>query len=438
MSLPDANLAALERLIDPVGGLIASIDTLRAADVGGPDFDIRMCLVGSPGILHPALAKFRSIHQEDDPLGGAGADEDERWAKIRAIAEAAERYALVVLDNAECVVDSAQGLGSAALDLDTVPRCSARELADPRCPLIAPQKDAPQRWVPGFDMVSGKSCMVPAIMTHLLLPEYRAENFWLPISTGVAAHFDLDKALWTAFCEVVERDAIAGTWLARPDLPEIVLDGTPAEEMKFRRLLASGVEQRMWDATSDMGVPTVYAVQLTDNHPTLGQFVSCAADASYTVAAAKTIREAAAGRLKFEHANDIPADIADFTRLVDGATHMGAPSRRDGFDFLLKASRRIGLGTLEAATIGRVGHMQAAVERCRRLGMQLIVADLTTDELREIGLWVVRVIVPQLLPMSPVHRARYLGHPRLYDLAALHGRAGFSEADVNPHPQPFA
>ena len=54
--------------------------------------------------------------------------------------------------------------------------------------------------------------------------------------------------------------------------------------------------------------------------------------------------------------------------------------------------------------------------------------DLTTDELRDVGLWAVRVIIPALMPISFVHRARFLGTPRL----------GIAEDLVNPDPLPFA
>jgi len=51
---------------------------------------------------------------------------------------------------------------------------------------------------------------------------------------------------------------------------------------------------------------------------------------------------------------------------------------------------------------------------------------------------VVRVIIPGLQPLSFHYRARYLGHPRLYEAPALMGYPVLREEDLNGWPQPFA
>jgi ribosomal protein S12 methylthiotransferase accessory factor len=50
----------------------------------------------------------------------------------------------------------------------------------------------------------------------------------------------------------------------------------------------------------------------------------------------------------------------------------------------------------------------------------------------------VRVVIPGLMPMSSIHRARFLGHPRLYEYPKAAGFGALTEADINPYPQPFA
>jgi ribosomal protein S12 methylthiotransferase accessory factor len=78
------------------------------------------------------------------------------------------------------------------------------------------------------------------------------------------------------------------------------------------------------------------------------------------------------------------------------------------------------------------------VKRLHSLGMDCIALDLTTDELRDVGLWVVRVVTPELVPMSAVYRARFLGYRRIYDYPEKAGFGKLTEADINPAPQPFA
>ena len=84
---------------------------------------------------------------------------------------------------------------------------------------------------------------------------------------------------------------------------------------------------------------------------------------------------------------------------------------------------------------GRLNHLLA---RLRALDMDVVAVDLTTDELREMGIWVVRVVIPGLMPMGSVQCGRFLGHRRLYDYPRAAGHGVLTEDDINPAPQPFA
>ncbi len=68
----------------------------------------------------------------------------------------------------------------------------------------------------------------------------------------------------------------------------------------------------------------------------------------------------------------------------------------------------------------------------------MLAVDLTTDEARQAGATVVRVAVPRLMPLSFVHRARYLGHPRLYEAPRAMGHPVLDEDEITRLPQPFA
>ena len=74
----------------------------------------------------------------------------------------------------------------------------------------------------------------------------------------------------------------------------------------------------------------------------------------------------------------------------------------------------------------------------KEMDMEVIAIDLTTDELRERGAWVVRAVIPGLMPMSSDYRARFLGTPRLYEYPKNAGFGSITENDINRAPQPFA
>lgn len=431
---------AFAALVQPLVGLLDAVGSLPQG-YGEPVFEIACTALNSLTRAFPHIVTPSGLPIEAAVVGGAGADPDPEPAWVRAVAEGAERYAMCVHLPEEFVIASQEELGPSALDLVTVPRLSDREYADARCPLKRPDPRAPIRWVRGHSLTEDCERLVPAIMTHLYLRPWEGESFWIPISTGVAAHTDLATALVSAICEVIERDAVALTWLGRLPLPRIDLEGElPAPLVtNLDRLRRSMVRQLFFDATTDLGIPTVYTVQLRDEDPRAGQIVDAATDFDPALACAKTIREGVAVRSVFQNEMELPEKVEDFAALEHGARYLGRSERRAEFQFLLGSQRLRSLASMRIdAPSDATGRLAFLLDRLKRAGMETVAVDLTTDEIREAGLWVVRVVIPGLMPMSTVWRARYLGHPRLYEYPERAGYGRLCEADVNPAPQPFA
>ena len=430
----------VSRILLPTGGLLSGVSRLEGEHTA-PDFDIAVSNLDNVTKIFPHVHKADGRDVFDEPLGGAGADIDPELAWLRAVMEGAERYANMAYTAEDFVVASANELGSAAIDLDRLARCSDRELAVPGCPFIAPDKSLPIRWARGYSLTHRRERFVPAVMTHLYLRPSRTEQFWQQISTGVAAHVRPGAAMISAICEVIERDAIAMVWLARLALPRIELPPSlpPLLAANHRVLQRSLVRHEFFDATTDTGIPTVYAVQLLDGHPSVSQYVNCACGFSAEEACAKTIREAAPARPVLRYVDDVPANSDDFRSLYDGANYLGKPGFRHAFDFLLNSPNRKPLSQVEIdAPADEAGRLRHLIQRLKALDMEVVMVDLTSDELRRLGVWVVRAVVPGLMPMSSVQRGRFLGSPRLYDYPRQAGYGPLTEDDINPLPQPFA
>jgi ribosomal protein S12 methylthiotransferase accessory factor len=423
----------LARLVRPRVGLVDECVPLWQ-EYGVPRFEIATAELDNLTMTFPYVVGRDGGDVRDTIIGGAGSDLEPEITWVKAVAEAAERYATIAFDERDFVVASGDELGDAAIDLDRIPRCSARELADPRCPLRAPDRAAPIRWVRGWSLTARRERYVPAIMTHLYLTPRPEERFWIPISTGVATHVEPSAALVSAICEGIERDAIARTWLGRRPLASLTAptdaDGRLGEAL--RRVRASHVTQELYDATTELGVPTVLSLQRAPGHATCKIAVTCATAPTVEEAIVGAIREAAPSRAALAAARDVPADVADFHDLVHGAVWHGRRDDLSAFAFLRESGRSVATSDIapicdSAAPSAR---LRALLARLDSLGMEAIALDLTTDELRDAGLWVVRVVIPELVPISFVHRARYLGTPRL--------AAELAEHDVNPDPLPFA
>ena len=428
-------------LFNPKGGIVNSVVEFVSNEIGVPDFYRYVCQLGNISQCYSHLVdSFGNSIQGPLSPTGSGASESLDEAFICALVEALERYASMVYLNAEIEIASASELSGNCLDVSRIPRCSQKELADPKCNTIVLDENEPIRWVKGYSIVKDQCEYVPLVMSHLLTELWPSERFWIPISTGIAAHTDYYTAVVSAICEVIERDALAITWLAQLPLPRVKLDKEPPQHClrRFNNLKNSQLTQYFFDATSEFNIPSIYSVQLCEGHPTLSQFVSCATDFSAYSACSKTIREAGNARIMFQNPMKIPDRVEDFHALEHGAAYMGLAKHREAFNFLLESegetkisSMGIGLPTTPKAKL------KYLIDQFKSKGMDIAIVDLTTDDLRENGLWVIRAIIPDLMPMPYVQRARFLGHPRLYQYAEKMG-VRLTEADINPYPQPFA
>jgi len=438
-----AATGTLENLVSAYG-LVAQVSRLSIAD-GEPRLPI---VTASVGRLDPVLDMQVSQEAHDVGMGnldGAGGDVDAERAAFLAVAESLERYSSCAWRPERMIWASADELGDAAIDLGAWPACSARELADPACSLVAPDRTGPMRWVQGWSLTRGCPTYVPAILVWLKNPpQSRAERFTHMVSTGCATHTDPVAAVVGGLLEVIERDAITLAWLHRLRLPELRIapgELTDAQAAAVARGTSPFVRTRLFDATTDLGVPVVYGVQLADHDPTLAQLVAATCDPDPGRAVAKLYREAASVRVALRSMTAGTRDYAaESVSVVGGAISMGTPARRARFDFLLEGERPVRTlsdlprpGSTEPAAV-----LRWLMDRMEAAGCEVVVVDITTDEAAQAGAVVVHVLVPQLMPLSFDRHGRFLAHPRLYAGPVAMGHPARTEEQLNPDPQPFA
>jgi ribosomal protein S12 methylthiotransferase accessory factor len=434
-----ANPARLKQLVSPLSGLIGRVDSLTAFS-GEPQFPTYIAQLGDVGRVLSDIGTAYRAHMRAGEMDGAGGALDAPTALTRALAEALERYSSCVYSDRQFIWASAAELGDEALDLGSVPKCSERELAHPLCPLRAPDKCAPIRWVRGVSLMTCKPVWIPAVMVYLNIPWLSiGERFCLPISTGCAAHVGIEQALVNAISEVVERDAIALVWLQQMQLTRIEPEDNAELAPYLDRYARSHITPHFYDATTDLGIPTVYSVETAPHARGVATLVMCAADLDPRRAMAKVMREAASSRIALHVPHELPSDPDLFSGVFHGAVYMGAQERQDAFAFLLESEKRIQAGRLTSLDTGdAAANLRWLIERLRECAVEAYAVDLTSDEALAAGMRVVRAILPRLQPLTFSLRARYLAHPRLHEAPRRMGYPVRSEEEINPWPQPFA
>jgi ribosomal protein S12 methylthiotransferase accessory factor len=427
----------LHRLLQCDGSLFIASSSLET-NLDEPRMTIKVTRAGNMTAVFPWVVPRGSLSSW---VYGAGAGIDEHGALIPALAEGLERYCASVCQPEQCIRASANELGSAAIDLDSIPRCSLSELTHPKCPLIVPDKHRPIRWVSGISAHDGRVVTVPAVMVYIhpgLVED--SERFWIPISTGCAAHVSYERALMAAIYEVIERDALSIAWLQKLALPRVDVDIVPtclAPYWERYEQATRDITYHFFDATTDLGVPTVLGIQTSPHNKDVSTLVSCSTATNMAEAVAKAIRDMSAIRCTFRTKRAIPDCWDDFTDLLHGATLMAMGSSADAFNFLIqtKANRRLSsyAGPNEATNA-----LKQVLCALRRKGLDTYVIDLSLDEAILSGMRVLRVLIPGLQPISFRYRARYLGHTRLYHAPECMGYPVLPEAQLNHWPLPFA
>lgn len=392
-------------------------------------------------------ATIGAVGSEEDreTVGLGSALADQATASTVALAEAAERYAGMApgLD-VDCRRARVSDLvDEAVMDLRRLPRCSATEYATPGCRVKPFDDDAIIRWSLGLDLVSGEPTWVPSVMAvYGLRQRTLGERFWVSISTGYAVHTDPQVALCSAICEVFERDIIEILWQQKLPLPPVAAhEITDNCRMLLRWAEDHFISVLLFDATTDMGVPTAYCLMIAENDPQARQLVSCATGIWLGAAAEKCVLDAAAFRDNFGGMPDpgkMKMDQRTFTTIADGARYMGLAEHASAFEFLVDGYEDRVPQERPALPRNPEDRLCALIDIVRHHGLQSIAVDRTTSELAAAGLTAVCVIIPDLQPMTLQPLARFRAHPRLYSAPGLMGYRALPETELNPWPQPFA
>jgi ribosomal protein S12 methylthiotransferase accessory factor len=428
-------------LIQPLGGLCA-LGTSYSGESDEPRLTTQTVRLGDVGQIFSNVKK-KSQTNTKASIHGTGVGLNTHDCQVPAIAEALERYCTCVFSPQQFIWATARELGNEALDLDTIPRCSKTELAHPRCPLVAPDKTEPLRWVRGLSLSDGREVYLPLVMVYLYTGHAsRSERICIQITTGCAAHRTTEQALLGAILEVVERDAISLTWLQELPLPRITIDHLPPQFGAYwdaYQKSSKELEYVFFDATTDVGLPTVYGLQISHTNDNLTTLVSCCTALEPADALVKVMRDMAACRIAFRKPRLTPASWDNFTELFHGASFMARAEQAGAFDFLLKAGRERTLSSMAPLSKPTgASPLRFVLEKLRNKKLEVYAVDLSTDEALNSGMQVVRVIIPGLQPFSFHYRAQYKGHARLYDAPSEMGYMPRREEQLNQWPQPFA
>lgn len=399
------------------------------------------------GNLIPMYYSYVS-NNEIEQYSGSGCSLNPKRSLIKAYGEFIERYSASKFEsnNDEIVVDSFNNLCK-------VHEClSMRELIHFDREVYGKQEsfyskysdDSIIMWVKGTDLVKSRDVFLPAQKVFLGINlEYGELPYIQWLSTGLACGFGKERAILGALYEVIERDSFVLTWKLKLPGRKILMDRIENTDLlklynHITKSLLGEDELHIYDISRTDGIYTVLTFIKNDNSESFGLITSAAADIDIEKALLKSLEELCltykfAYRLFLQNYGCQKLSKEDVIDLDKHLLYYGTGSRSDSFDFICELNEEIKLsemvGFIQDDTTKN--HLEYLIKLFRDKNKSIYIYDLASPEIKEIGINVVRAIIPEYNDLEINHKYNLNDNPRLLEYREIYNR------EINDEPHPF-
>lgn len=425
----DLFLSLEKFLLDPQVGILHALQFERR-EAGSPTFfhfTVYPCDT-RPVFNRPCLPR----------VGAASSDLDR--GRTAALSRAVASYCAAGGPEERTFLSTSASLHRPHVRPEEFARYSREQCAEPGFPWQPFDDETPIRWTEAEVPGTGQQLLIPAALVFvpydpgLGTGEAPVVQPWV---TGLACDPDPSQATLSAFYDVIRDDALAIAWqigLAPPHLLiETLSDANYQRVSQFER---TGLSVTLLWLAPESGVPVILAT-LTGSH-TETPFLVCAGGASLDPEeAVRDALEALAHAywryqdVRARHPRrtmDDPAGVVtDADHVLFWWNHDKAPLCR----FLFSSRERVEFEELLSTSQGEAAaDLDLLLGRLRDTGFRPLVVDLTTADVRSLGLHVVRGVIPGYQPLALGIAMQPRGGKRLAQAAGAPGL----RSDSLPHP----
>lgn len=438
-----------------------------------PPSDLRCTLRALPALLDRELGLIRSISwcpvDPDEPqlwhclatlgridrftgracnpiTGGTALTEDAALAK--AIGESVERYCGDLYDPDEVVWAPYREVKARATDPRRFVLFHPNQYRQPGFPFVPVTEQSRLGWVQGFSLTRGEPTLVPAALVHVPYESCTPdEHFEQGPVSGYACGNTLEEAILRGIYEVVERDAFMIFWYNWLPVPAIDLGTVAAQGVRqvLDRYHSTPARLSCADLTTDVGIPAVLAVMTSRQPGWPAAVVATAADLDQAKVVAHALLELAANYILIrwlleDRSRRPPRTVRDVVGPEDHGLLYSSPDLLPYLDPVLHPRWAVPLRDgCAGASVDVKADIETCVARLARLDLEVIVVDLTTADVEELGFKVVKVLIPGMQPIDFGLECPHLGGRRLYEAPQ---RMGYRHRPTQPHefnlfPHPF-
>lgn len=371
-------------------------------------------------------------------LGANGGAPNRNKAYKKALGESCERYCSAVYDPNKVVIGNYKQFENSALDPRLFPLFSTEQYKTTDFEFKPFSESEEIRWIPAHSIVHQKDILVPITLVHIPIKFlYPNERFMIPLATGIACGDTLEDAILKSILELIERDAVARMWFQKDETSRISY-----EKLVYKKNINilnyfDSIDSKLIAnlITLDVKVPTIVCTIISkkSGYPA----------ASFGISANMNLRECFNHSLEESlmsliNIKELIANKSEKKRIIrpntikngeDRAIYYSDLNNLSKIDFLINSDKKNTnqIETLKSANDTSI-KVAKLVSHLKNLGKDVIVVNLTTPELIDMGIWVVRTIIPGMQPLSPTYGYQHLG---------ILQPENKSELKFNDAPHPF-
>lgn len=376
---------------------------------------------------------------------GYGSGEKKENAIIASIAEAIEHYSLLNEKVNDLIIDSYKNLGSKAVNPYLFNPFSKTQLKDPYFSNFIFDENTKFSWIKTHHLNEKKDLLIPSQLIYANYVEtIRNEPvIRIPISTGAACGPNYYFAIYRGLCEAIERDNYMISYLNRLKMNVIDLD-TDLHLREFKkRIERYDLNLYCLETTLDFEINSFLAVIIDSTG--IGPAVSVGMGASLEPreaiisASLEAVRRHISSRDRYFREKPVPpskkdtTDWSNFKKLQMWAS----PSMSKAIMPILSGPRKEFKLLKDYSKKNDRENSSFLIKQLLSKKYNIFCSDITPFEVKETGLVVIKVLVPELLPLYHDERYPYKGSWRLYNLPSLLKKGPIKKEDEIDYHHPF-
>lgn len=277
-------------------------------------------------------------------------------------------------------------------------------------------------WVYGYNIMLKEAVLIPETLGYygmkLKSSDYNQENFVYEISNGCSVGASILESAYYGALEVIERDAFLSSWYTSRGIRKLIIDSfdfeggdSLYEELEKFKDYYKDFQINFYDITNDVGIPVVLATMQREHVDKKRMNFMCAAAADIDIVSAvnKALHELSSVYLGFqekfeteyERMEYLTNDLSNVEDMLDHSLVYGYYKNLSKIHF---EKNTFGEERLSDRLNKKKYYLNSAyrkiIENLRRINKEIIIVDQTTEEMRKMGIYCTKTLIPGLLPMT--------------------------------------